>query len=249
VLGVGVVVGVARMGAGRDTPRAEPPIPGDWKLTFADEFNGTSIDRTKWRANWQVQSAHRASRPVNAAEAACYDPRQVSVGGGVAKLSLAKSTCRARGATYPYRSGLIRSHRRFTYGYFEARMRLPHAAGRLVDWPAFWANGTGVWPLTGEIDVVEGSRDELCWHFHYSGGAHGGCTKRANSGDWHTFGANWQPHSLTFYYDGAQVGKVKRGVTDKPMYLVANLGISNSHGGPISAPATLQLDYVRIWEY
>ena len=113
-------------------------MAGSWTLTFADEFDGSSVDLAKWRPNWAFWLANadaQISKPVNDQyELSCYDPSMVTVGHGVLTLSAAQQSCTANnGVTYAYRSGLIESynHYQFTYGYMEARMWLP-------------ANGTGV---------------------------------------------------------------------------------------------------------
>jgi beta-glucanase (GH16 family) len=236
------------------TPNAPlPPVPGSWTLKFADEFNDSTLDLSKWRPNWLGGSDTQVTKPINSAELSCYDPAQVREGGGVVTLSAVQQACTANnGVTYGYRSGLIESynHYQFTYGYLEARMWLPQGTGTPVDWPAFWADGTGTWPTTGEIDVMEVlGGGTLCWHFHYSSGAPGGCPTIPNPTGWHTFGADWEPGSITFYYDGVLVGQLTQGVTASPMYLIANLGISTQHGGPLSVPAKVDLDYVRVWQH
>jgi hypothetical protein len=33
------------------------------------------------------------------------------------------------------------------------------------------------------------------------------------------------------------------------MYLIADLAIDNTYGGPTQAPATLRIDYIRIWQH
>jgi beta-glucanase (GH16 family) len=230
-----------------------PRPPGPWTLKFSDDFNGPGLDRSKWRPNWLGGSDSDVTKPINGAELSCYDPGQVRVGRGFARLWVAQQSCRANnGSTYAYRSGLIQTynHYRFTYGYMEARMWLPHGTGTPVDWPAFWADGTGTWPSTGEIDVMEVlDGGNLCWHFHYSGGAPGGCPSIGNRAGWHTFGADWEPGSITFYYDGAKVGRVTSGVTRSPMYLIANLAISNSYGGRMAHHTHTSIDYVRVWQH
>lgn len=234
------------------TPTTAPQpvgVSGTWSLKFSDEFNGSRLDTSKWRPNWLGGSDSTVTKPVNTAEVSCYDPKQVGMGNSVLTLAAEARPCLAsNGTTYNYASGMIQSygHYQFTYGYLEARMWLQSdAAGTPLDWPAFWSNGTGTWPTTGEIDVMEVLGTHLCYHFHYSGGAPGSCPTVATPGGWHTFGANWQPGSITFYYDGRQVGQITAGVTSAPMYLIAQLAISGSR---VSVPAKTQVDYIRVWQ-
>ncbi|MCU1490376.1 MAG: hypothetical protein JWM85_1781, partial [Acidimicrobiaceae bacterium] len=66
---------------------------------------------------------------------------------------------------------------------------------------------------------------------------------------WHTYGADWEPGSVTYYYDGAPVGRVTSGITSSPMYLILNLAIDNQFGGRKLAPADMLVDYVRVWQH
>lgn len=230
-------------------------VPGTWTLKFDDEFNGTSLDLSKWQPNWLGASNRAVTTPDNGSDRNCMDPAQVTEGGGVLNLSAVARTCLAAGGvSYPYASGLVNTDGKFsfTYGYMEARIYLPAtAAGVPVNFPAFWANGTGSWPATGELDVMEVLRD--CgpgegFHFHSLLGAFGGCAALSTPAGWHTFGADWQPGSVTYYYDGLPVGRVTSGVTSSPMYLVLNNSVDPTWGGPTQAPADMQVDYVRVWQ-
>lgn len=217
-------------------------------VIFQDQFNGTGLDRTKWRPNWVGANDNSVTKPVNTQEQSCYDPAQVSVGGGVLHLRAASRPCLAsNGVTYPFASGLVESNHKFTftYGRMEARIWLPPGSGPVRNWPAFWANGTGQWPTTGELNVVEGLQGDACWHFHSSSGGPGGCAPLANPAGWHTFAADWRPGVVTYFYDGVQVGRITSGITGAPMYLVLNLGVS-SLKGPVSLPSEMLVDYVRV---
>jgi hypothetical protein len=216
---------------------------------FRDDFSGTTLNKSKWRPNWFGTNDAAVTKPVNSQEQSCYDPAQVSVGGGYLHLNAVARACRAtNGITYPYASGLVSTKDDFTfkYGYVEARLWAAPGSGAIRNWPAFWANGIGVHPTTGEIDVFEGLAGRACWHFHYSGGAPGGCATKANPAGWHTYGAEWRPGVVTFFYDGVQVGRITAGITSQPMYLILNLGISSSVSGPVALPSEMLVDYVRV---
>ena len=74
-------------------PRAVTPmptgVPGDWTLKFDGEFNGTSLDTTKWSTGWYGSGI---TAPANSQENDCYDPAQVAEGGGVLSLALTQKS-------------------------------------------------------------------------------------------------------------------------------------------------------------
>jgi beta-glucanase (GH16 family) len=74
-----------------------------------------------------------------------------------------------------------------------------------------------------------------------------------NYAGWHVFGASWLNHTVTFYYDGVNVGSattVGCGMVANPVQdlnLVNAIG-ANGYSGPVVVPATMQVDYVRVWQ-
>ena len=45
----------------------------------------------------------------------------------------------------------------------------------------------------------------------------GNCVTGTFDNGWHTFGADWEPRSITYYYDGRVVRRIRSGITHAPM--------------------------------
>lgn len=229
----------------------QPVGQAGWStMIFSDEFDTPSLNTVVWTPGWFGTGI---TGPINAA---CHDSNLISQPGDGSlhlKFIPQQNTCRTTAS--PYTGGLVSSNPsdgvaghigfQFTYGYKEFRAYLPPTATRKVgNWPALWSAGQR-WPADGEDDVVEGLHGgQACYHFHSSAGDPGGCA-HGNYGGWHTFGSDWQPGSVTYYYDGVRVGKITRGVTAVPHYLIMNTG---HHSDVVVAPSELLVDYVRVWQ-
>ncbi|QMU76324.1 glycoside hydrolase family 16 protein [Streptacidiphilus sp. PB12-B1b] len=222
-------------------------MPGYWNPVFDDEFDGTALDTASWTPNW-LGCPGCTTAPVTLNESEAYAPSQVSVGGGYLHLQAAARPTTLDGTTYPYLSGMVQSDGKvqFAYGAFEARIYLPPSGRSIANWPAFWTDGQN-WPIDGEMDVMEGLGGSACFHFHSLLGGPGGCAFGDFSG-WHTYGADWEPGSVTYYYDGTEVGRITSGITPSPMYLILNYAVGGS-GGRTVVPAAMEVDYVRVWQH
>jgi beta-glucanase (GH16 family) len=242
---------VAPTAAPTAQPVSSPPaLPagetGNWRLVFGDEFNGSSLNTANWSSGWFGSGI---TGPLTSPELQCFDPAQVSVSGGELDLSMIAKAETCGGQTRPYASGIVTTNGKFsfTYGFVEARVWVPGTGGVIPDWPDVWTDGQN-WPADGEIDIMEGLSGQACWNFHYPGGAPGWCSDASFTGGWHTFGVDWEPGSLTYFYDGANVGTVTTGVTSAPMYLILSLVADKVNGGPVG-PATIRFDYVHVWQH
>lgn len=142
------------------------------------------------------------------------------------------------------------------YGYFEIRARLPAGQGT---WPAFWLLRPGQWPP--EIDVMEhlgGRPGGIELHAHWTGeNGHTSTGCRIALADattlFHRYGVLWQADRLTWYIDRQPVATTATGPgMDAPMYMLANLGIGGTWGGPPDAttpfPAVYQIDTITTWQ-
>jgi beta-glucanase (GH16 family) len=153
-------------------------------------------------------------------------------------------------------------------GRIEVKAKLP--AGRGV-WPAIWTLGSDIhqvgWPRCGEIDIMElvGKEPErVHGTIHYF--ANG---KHASQGaqmpventdtDFHIYAAEWTPDRIDIFVDGHKYNSfaVSKAENDgqnpfhKPHYLILNLALGGSWGGPIDDsifPQRMTVDYVRIYQ-
>jgi beta-glucanase (GH16 family) len=243
----------APVAAGSSSGPLPAGMPGAWTLRQADEFNGSALDTSKWQAGWFGSGV---TGPANTSEQACYNSNNVTLpGDGTLHLGLSATSATCSGSTRPYTGALISSNPtdgrasggyQYTYGALEARVFLPGSGGQVANWPAVWTDGQS-WPAGGEDDVLEGLGGQACFHFHSPSGGPGSCAT-ANSTGWHTFASDWEPGSVTYYYDGVEVGKITTGITAAPMYLILNNSASASMGGP-TVSADMKVDYVRVWQH
>jgi beta-glucanase (GH16 family) len=164
---------------------------------------------------------------------------------------------------YAFTSGEINTFHTFsqTYGYFEMRAKVPSVYGL---WSAFWLQReNGTWPP--ELDVMEVlGRDTTTLHVgvHTNSAPPGrkdgivfpqsqAITVPDTAAAFHTYGVDWEPHLITWYFDRQPVFTVDTSYDmHQPMYLQADL----AGGGPWARdidisklPASLEIDYIKVW--
>lgn len=275
--------------ASRTSPETEPvqvPTCGSdqprkasgeaWRCAFADEFDGDSLDRTKWLPQQTAVSGIK-SGPGCIVD----DEDNVFVADGSLHLSARREdqpfTCRNPNgdSTTEFTNGSVTSYGRFSqaFGRYEFRARFPDVSvaglhGALWLYPI--VERYGAWPQSGEIDVAEVySRypDRAIPFVHYKTAdpnnltvTNTGC--KLNPAEFHTYLLEWTTSTIKISYDG----NVCLNHTIAPAWpLAAPLPfgrpfaviLTQVQGGdgtnkfvPDSTPlpATMQVDYVRIWK-
>ena len=173
-----------------------------------------------------------------------------------------------------YTSGIITSYDafKFSYGYAEAKMRLPLGHGL---WPAFWLlNGYYVGEQP-EIDIIEargGQPNRISHNFYTNNGGLNPAdsetvlnpsTELGYTADFHRYGVRWRPGRIDWYIDREIVHTYETSdagpVPYQNMYVIANLATGGdffvhprdeyvSPVGDNAIPAKLDIDYIRVWQ-
>lgn len=236
-----------------------------YNLVWADEFNGSTLDATKW--TYQTGASGWGNNELQ-----YYTDRtdNAYVSGGSLKIE-AKSES-YMGANYT--SARIRSINQgdWTYGKMEASIKLPEGQGI---WPAFWMMPTesvyGIWPASGEIDIMEylgHQTDRVYATCHYgntyldkssSGSTYVKPTGNYNDGAFHTFTVEWEPTQIRWYVDGTQFHTFNAGDEspyhfpfDQDFHFILNVAVGgNWPGNPDGTtmfPQIMEVDYVRVYQ-
>ncbi|MDD5262303.1 MAG: family 16 glycosylhydrolase [Methylacidiphilales bacterium] len=245
-------------------------IPGAWTMTFHDEFDGATVDMTKWcAAGWHNATATGDGWPTNDQQIGLIRSSNATVSGGTLKLTARAESVTSSGRFFPYTTAMLHSwgipgqptpaQFKQSYGVFEARIYLPAVSAtdsRVAGWPAFWMNTDDYpWP-TNEIDVAE---------FHSIPGSHLHSAGRPDdwmdplknfdvpgvwSNSWHTYSVLWTPTQLDFYYDGVKKGTITKEVSGVPDAVILVYDIGNRTDTPLPTvfPSTMQVDYIRVWQ-
>lgn len=137
-----------------------------YTLIFEDHFDGRELDRSRWNVE-----LHEPGWVNEELQAYVDRPETIRLEGSCLQIRPVKTV---RGGTVSYASGRISTRYKhdFTYGLFEARLKVPKGRGFL---PAFWLMTTdegayGQWPVCGEIDHASRSTrnfwcitEKGCW--------------------------------------------------------------------------------------
>lgn len=219
---VPILVLAACGGVDPDQPAGEfvPPVV-EWQLVFEDNFDGAELDPTKWNIDEGNGCPDLCGWGNN--ELQVYTPDNITVAGGVLSIQGREEL------DGTYTSGRLNTRGKFDfrYGRIEVSARIPSGRGT---WPAIWllhspAGGFnpkygdlgiyGPWPVSGEIDIMEGfnygvgGNQETRSTAHYGlpippfNGTGSGTDLAVNADlNFHEYALEWERGRLRFFVDG-----------------------------------------------
>ena len=235
-----------------------------YKLVFEDTFNQNGRPREDL---WNIEVAGHG---FGNDEAQFYTDRlkNVFVKDGVLHLVAHKENYLHRHYTSAKLTTKNKKHIR--YGRVEVMAKIPKGFGT---WPAIWFLGTNMdqvgWPTCGEIDLMEhvGKNPE---HIHFSLHSRTNHHLIGNQptlaldvpgilDGYHEFAMDWTEQFFIFYIDKKEIVRFNKAdyiakaewPFDHPFYLILNLAIGGTWGGPIDDsifPVTFSFKYVKVYE-
>jgi beta-glucanase (GH16 family) len=234
-------------------PLSDQQNAGGWTVDprFTDEFEGTSLDLSKWYPT----NPEWTGRPPSA-----FATNNVRVAGGELLLDLRKEklTAELEHRGFGWTSGAVQSRARVRYGYFEVRSKPMKSPAASTFW--FYAKGFDKWT---EIDVYEvwpgaPGKERLCSTNLHVFDLPDGKPDHAYLGlwtapfsladDYHVYGLEWSPQFLLFFVDGVLIRRKINTAWHQDLSLNLDVEImANLTGMPGERDGVIpySIDYVR----
>ena len=236
-------------------------VSRSWTLIFEDEFDTRGgFDSSKW------SFCQRSGTPW--ARYLTQSPDYASINGS--NLVLRMDNKRIPGDDVLYHSGGVETKGKFSFTYGKVEVKARFNGGR-GSWPAIWMmpekDVYGIWPHSGEIDIMEHVNNEKVVHqtIHNAAvtGASGGsrATKSSSyhAGDYNIYGIIWSVNKIEFLvnnvlqytYHMPANATSREWPFDQPFYLILNQSGGAGWPGPITdsdLPFTMYVDWVKVYQ-
>lgn len=264
--------------AGRPTlPHGEQVDMSKFELTWADEFDGDSLDSSKWNGSGYADGATVLRR------GGYWNTKLATVENGSLHIATKyfPDGIDDNGKPGWYTCGISTSNSfRQKYGYFECRCILPKGTGQ---WAAFWMGCEGVADTQSngakgaEIDIFESpyyylggtDKNSVSSKLHING--YGPELKSEDVSfarvlgndpyeEYNTYGLEWNEDGYIFYINGIETGRSDFGVSKAPEWLILSVEVGGNNAQPTDnwAGAAVDkntvltdfiVDYVRVYQY
>ena len=225
------------------------------KTVFFDDFSAPALDRSKWNVIITGQTVNNEQQAYVDSSATIYIAKGKEAAGAnngalVIQPRFSPGFTTKEGKKFDIISGRIdtRSKVEFTYGTVAARIKMSEGTGF---WPAWWILGTGRWPETGEIDIMEFIGQKEWTNAALHGPGYSGNTPFAKRDsfavknpvtNWHIYSVDWQHDSLMFKVDGNEFYRVTRLMVEKygkwsfdnAKFLILNFALGGGYPGGVN---------------
>lgn len=249
---------------GYTTPTSYP----GFNLTWADEFNGTTLDAAAW--NYELGDGCPGNCGWGNNELQYYRNENTFLKDGNLVIEARKQNF----GGYQYTSSRLTTQgkKQFKYGRIDIRAALPEGQGL---WPALWMLGSSVtqngWPACGEVDIMELTGNlpgrvlgtvhfgaNLSQHQYVSGTR----TLPGNakfSQEFHVFSLNWRENQIQFLVDDVPFHNITpASMNGQPypfnnfFFFIFNVAVGGnfpgSPDGTTAFPQRMIVDYIRVFQ-
>lgn len=238
---------------------------GEWKLVWADEFDGNELDRTKWdfRLDFWGERFDAYTDKGIVVKDSCVELHRTEQNGKYVSPQLQTGSnsfdLMTTERSNPWGHDGIWPFKEFEkpkfvhrYGYYECRCKFQKDPETM--WSAFWVQS----PTIGgrfepewcgiENDIMEHFGNGIATtgnimngygkQFFEEGRVIYDLEEKDNDG-WHYFGMDWQPDGYVFYCDGKEVSRCNTHVSHVPEFILLTTevkGYRNVKQGIENAP-------------
>lgn len=234
-----------------------PALPAGWtKTVFADYFDGTAVDTTKWNVRNNTTQNNMDGRNFAA---------NCTVKNGILSIKTGLTGDTAKPWSCGYLDTIGKSS--FQFGRWEARMRFPWGSAATGFWPAFWLRPDD--GGNGEIDIMEAwpAKTEVGFTLHHdylTDATHVGQVAwrfpkplTFDPTQWHTYAVEHEAGVMKFYLDDKLIWDASgtswfKDTLDRNVKwnIRLNLQMGGSWGGKPTAATdltkTFDIDFVRV---
>lgn len=238
-------------------------VQAQYNLVWSDEFNGTTLDASKWVHEIGTGCPNLCGWGNNELQYYTSNTDNIKVDTGY--LHIIGRQQQFQGSSYTSARIKTEGLYSFQYGKVEARIKVPTGQGL---WPAFWMLGSNIstvsWPQCGEIDIMEhvntGPNIHGTIHYNLFNNYHSlGQSTFVNAGEFQIYTIEWDEDAIKWFVNGNLYHQVAitNGMNSteefhNPFFLLLNLAMGgNWPGAPnASTPAVnnMLVDYVRIYQ-
>ena len=214
------------------------PVLAAEDKAFLDRFD--TLDRERWFVSdgW-TNGDHQSCQ---------WQKDRVTVTDGTLHLSLEAGS----GDGPELGCAEIQSHARFSYGTFEARMKVPYATGLNANMFTFIGAPQDKPHQELDFEFIAPNGPSLQTNIHFAGADQRPETlEMEDDGVFRTFSMTWEPEAVRWYIDGTLIREAEGGkIPDAPQKLYLSLWSTETLASwmgrfaPDSAPHVLEVDWV-----